>query len=186
MRFLSISICAAALARSVAAFDICLALGCLTPPDSPAVEIPLGIKGTDEVYIVRIDLKQSDKVCDPSNVTIYGQSLGIKDGHGRGMLHLAHGYWITANWEFSCATPRDSSTEHKLALSIESINRNGPEEKISDAKIVARFRQTHPVVFTSVESEALAANPRYSRGTLHYGPSGSGPHAEMWGLSSDL
>ncbi|KAF4968608.1 hypothetical protein FSARC_4032 [Fusarium sarcochroum] len=182
MRFLSISLCATALASSVTAFDVCWALG------DPAVSIPLEIKGSDEVYypVVRIDLEQSDKVCDPSGVRIFGQSLDVKDGRGKGLLHVSENYLITANWEFSCATPKDSSTEHKLVLTIESIYKDVSEEEVSDVNIVARFRQTHPVVFTSVESEALAAMPIYSRGTLHYGPRGPEPDTELGGISFDL
>ncbi|KAH6869277.1 hypothetical protein B0T10DRAFT_501702 [Thelonectria olida] len=187
MRSLSISLCAAALASSVSAFDICWALGCHPPSDSPAVSIPLEIEGKDGVYYptVRIELDESDMVCDPSGVQILGQPLPIDDnGRGSGHLRVLGNYGITAKWEFSCASPKDSSTEHKLVLVIDSINRVGdPKESVPDVKIETRFRQTYPVVFTSVESKALTNNPEYSRGTLHYGP---GDDWALVGFSYDL
>ncbi|KAM5380894.1 hypothetical protein ACJZ2D_003418 [Fusarium nematophilum] len=124
-------------------------------------------------------------VCDPSGVQMLGQPLLIDDnGRGSGRLRVLGNCWITAKWEFSCALPKDSSTEHKLVFVISSINREGvPKESVPDVKIETRFRQTYPVVFTSVESKALKSNPEYSRGTLHYGP---GDDVAMICFLSDL
>ncbi|KAI5459486.1 hypothetical protein BGZ63DRAFT_513384 [Mariannaea sp. PMI_226] len=173
MRPLNISLCAAALASSASAFNICAALGCIPPSDSPAVSFPLEIKTKGgEIYhpILRIDLEESNLVCDPSGVRVVGQPLPIDDkGRGMGHLRLIDNYWVNAKWEFSCASPKDSSTEHKLVLVFNSIGKEGfSEETIPEARIETRFRQTEPVVFTSAKSNALAYGPNYSHGTLHY------------------
>ncbi|KAM5357652.1 hypothetical protein ACJZ2D_016054 [Fusarium nematophilum] len=169
MRTLVTSLCAAMLASSVSAFDICRVLGCIPPSDSPAVLITLGISAKDHFYkpTIRIDLQESDLVCDPSRVEMFGQPLPIdEDGRGSGTLFALPDISLTANWEFSCATPKDASTEHKLRFTIEAIN----GENVPETAVETRFRQTLPIIFTSVESSALAQDPEYSQGTLHYGP----------------
>ncbi|KAH7110453.1 hypothetical protein EDB81DRAFT_831747 [Dactylonectria macrodidyma] len=171
MRSFVISLCATVLASSVSAFDICRALRCIEPSDSPAVLVTLQVPAENRLYepTIRVDLDESDEVCDPSRVQMFGQSLPIdEDGRGSGTLFAMPNLSITANWEFSCATPKNASTEHRLHFAISSID----GEEVPETGFVTRFRQIWPIVFTSVESSALAKDPEYSRGTLHYGPEG--------------
>ncbi|KAH7124401.1 hypothetical protein EDB81DRAFT_812871 [Dactylonectria macrodidyma] len=171
MRSLDISLCATVLASSVSAFDMCTVLGCIEPSDSPAVLVTLQVPTENRLYqpAIRIDLDESNNVCDPSRVQMFGQSLPIdENGRGSGTLFAMPDLSITANWEFSCATPKDASTEHRLHFAVNSID----GEEVPETGFVTRFRQTWPIVFTSVESSALAKDPEYSRGTLHYGPEG--------------
>ena len=106
-------------------------------------------------------------MCDPSKVKIVGQPLYTdQDGRGNGRMGILDGHRIYARWQFSCESPKDSSTEHKLVFIIHNIQ----AENVTDVMVEARFRQTYPVVFTSIKSKALRGSPTYSRGTLHYGP----------------
>ncbi|KAF4969725.1 hypothetical protein FZEAL_10180 [Fusarium zealandicum] len=169
MRPFAISIGAAMLTSSASALDLCRVLHCIEASDAPAVSITLDVKAEKRVFMptVRIDLGLSDQVCDPSLVTSIGLPLPIdKDGRGSGELRAFPDHTIKATWEFSCATPKNASTEHKLRFTIDSID----SIKVSEVSFETRFRQTWPVVFTSVESSSLARNPEFSRGTIHYGP----------------
>lgn len=103
---------------------------------------------------------------------MFGQPLPVDvDGRGRGPLHVDADTSITARWEFSCAIPEDASTEHKLHFTVDSIN----GLKVQETDFVARFRQTMPIIFTTVQSSHFANEPSFSQGTLHYVSKGSTP-----------
>ncbi|KAM0421238.1 hypothetical protein ACHAPT_010960 [Fusarium lateritium] len=175
MRYLTLPFVAALLASPIAAFDICSVLKCYGSTDSPSVSVTLNvpIKSPFSQPTVRVDLYQSLKVCDPSSVQVFTQPLAIdENGRGNGSIMLTPEVWVKASWEFTCITPKDASKEHKLRFTIHAIN----DEEVPDTEFVTRFRQTWPVIFTSVESESLAAQPEFSRGTLHYLPE-EGPDA---------
>ncbi|RSL81079.1 hypothetical protein CEP51_006099 [Fusarium floridanum] len=172
MRYLTLPFVAAMFTSPIAAFDICKALHCYEESEPPMVWVTLkavDLKDRNYQPVIRIDLTESDRVCDPSNVEIFMQSLAIdKDGRGEGSIMLDPETWAKFSWEFSCSTPKDSSKEHKLNLTIHAIN----DEEIEKMTVVTRFRQMWPIIFTSVESDSMAEMPEFSRGTLHYVPEG--------------
>lgn len=103
---------------------------------------------------------------------VFGQPLPIDaDGRGSGPLRVTADTSITAHWEFSCVTPEDASTEHKLHFTVDSIN----DLKVEETDFVARFRQTMPIIFTTVQSSHFANEPSFSQGTLHYASESSTP-----------
>ncbi|EEU43452.1 uncharacterized protein NECHADRAFT_101110 [Fusarium vanettenii 77-13-4] len=172
MRYLALPFIAAMLTSPIAAFDICRALHCYEDSEAPAVWVTLkavDLKDRNYQPRIRVDLTESDQVCDPSKVEIFMQPLAIdKDGRGEGSIMLDPETWAKSSWEFSCSTPKDSSKEHKLSFTIHAIN----GEEIEKMTLVTRFRQMWPIVFTSVESDSMAERPEFSRGTLHYVPEG--------------
>ncbi|KAJ4168843.1 hypothetical protein NW754_010775 [Fusarium falciforme] len=172
MRYLALPFVVVMLTSPIAAFDICKALHCYEEPEPPAVWVTLkavDLKDRNYQPTIRVDLTESDQICDPSKVEVFMQSLAIdKDGRGEGSIMLDPETWAKSSWEFSCSTPKDSSKEHKLSFTIHAIN----GEEIEKMTFVTRFRQMWPIIFTSVESDSMAETPEFSRGTLYYVPEG--------------
>ncbi|KAF4469964.1 hypothetical protein FALBO_3140 [Fusarium albosuccineum] len=172
MHALPLALGAAMLASSASAFDLCRALHCIEPSDAPAVTINIEAMPEEPGRMVhnpilRIDLQESDQVCDPSRVRMLDQRLPIdENGRGSGTVYGLHGDRISAKWEFSCITPKDASTEHKFRFTIDSVE----DAKIEEVSFETRFRQTWPIVFTSLKSSSFTEEPEYSRGTLYYRP----------------
>jgi hypothetical protein len=108
---------------------------------------------THHSQTLRLDVEESDSICDTDRVAINDQSISPQaSGCGEGALQLDNEVVISAEWAFTCLTGDDDQASNpSLVLDMTVTGQDG-RPLVNEVYLVAHFQQSTSVELVSVSS----------------------------------